>query len=219
MNAMTRVLAVGGFGVLAAVAGFYGSQVVAKLGAQTKHYAVKLVAPGTSGGELKVDVKNQCNSNGHPGCLLFETGKVGQIKFYMQDSKHEFQKCSGTKKTAKKVITKVELTTELAAPTPDKPNDKEEHGDFIADHSNPTFALEDWLKYDAFPAVDLKTGVVFEATYDKAATQVFLDNLNSHTSDDIKHFWYRVTVTGCEEVDGVRPVWVSDPRGDNKGLN
>ena len=95
MNAMQRALAIGGIGILGAVVGFYGSKVVSKIGSQTKHYGIKLVPQG--GGVLKVDESNQCanNRNPHEGCLLFETDKVGQIKFYLPGSKFKLKKCEG----------------------------------------------------------------------------------------------------------------------------
>ena len=210
MNAMQRALAIGGIGILGAVVGFYGSKVVSKIGSQTKHYGIKLVPQG--GGVLKVDESNQCanNRNPHEGCLLFETDKVGQIKFYLPGSKFKLKKCEGPGSTAQNVITKVELAVKGQGNDPEAVK-----GDF-----NGPFPLDDWLKYDAFPAVDLDDGIVYEAPWDKAATQVFLDNLNSHdAADGIKSFWYRVTVTACEEDEGVRETWVTDPRGDNKGRN
>jgi hypothetical protein len=209
MKPMTSALAIGGIGILGALVGVFGTNVVAALGAQTKHYGIKLVPIGGAGGKLKVDKANQCANDKHEGCLVFETNKVGQIKFYLPGSQYEMKKCDGTKKRAGKVITKVELADESLDDDPTK-------GDFGG-----PFPLDNWLKYDAFPAVDLDDGIVYEAPWNKAATQVFLENLNSHKAGDgIKSFWYRVTVTDCDEYDeGMRYTWVTDPRGDNKGLN
>lgn len=211
MSAMTRVLGIGGIGLLGAIVGYFGSNTIANLGAQTKHYGIQLVPQGN--GELKVDNNNQCanDRNPHEGCLLFETNKVGQIKFYLPGSKFEMKKCAGTEKTANNVITKVELTT-----AGENGNSDDVKGNYTT-----AFPLDDWIKYDAFPAVNLNNGVVFEAPVDKAASQVFMENLNSHkASDGIKSFWYRITVTACDDPDGdnVHETWVSDPRGDNRGL-
>ena len=102
------------------------------------------------------------------------------------------------------------MTTTIDA---NKPN--EEKGDF-----NGPFPLADWLKDDAFSDVDLDTGIVYQApSLADARTQVWLVNMNSHEEPDVvKHFWYKVTATACEEKDGVRATWVTDPRGDNEGL-
>ena len=145
--------------------------------------------------------------------MLFEKNKVGQIKFYLPGSAFELRKCSGTTPKAKNVITRIELAV----------IEKEADEYYDPDGSKGDFTktpLADWIKYDAFSAVNLANGIVYDAPWDKAASQVYLENLNSHNAElGVFPFWYRVTVTSCEGGDGVHETWVTDPRGDNKGLD
>lgn len=216
MNFATKVLAVGGIAILGILIGVFGVNVFTASGSQTKLYGVKLTPDGNSG-DLKVKLSTntkKCNKKVHDGCMLFETDKVGQIKFYVPGSAFEMRKCSGTTPKAKNVITKIELAVV----------EKEADEDYVPDGSKGDFnktPLADWIKYDAFSAVNLANGIVYEAPWDKAATQVFLENLNSHNAElGVLPFWYRVTVTACndEDGDGVHETWVTDPRGDNEGL-
>lgn len=218
MNFATKVLAVGGIGILGALVGGYGIKVLTASSSQSKLYAVKLTPEGSSG-VLKVKLgKNtkKCKKKVHDGCMLFETDKVGQIKFYVFGSAFKLRKCTETSSGPKYVITKIELATE------EKEKDAKYDPDGPKGGSKGKFTgnLPDWIKYDAFQSVNLATGIVYEAPWNKAATQVYLENLNSHNADlGVLPFWYKVTVTACEAVDGVHETWVSDPRGDNKGLN
>lgn len=217
MNFATKVFAVGGIAILGAVVGACGNEVVTASGSQTKLYGVKLTPDGNSG-VLKVKLsKNtkKCEKKAHDGCMLFEKNKVGQIKFYLPGSAFELRKCSGTTPKAKNVITRIELAV----------IEKEADEYYDPDGSKGDFTktpLAPWIKYDAFSAVILETGYVYDGPWDKAATQVYLENLNSHNNADLGElpFWYRVTVTACEAgEDGKHQTWVTDPRGDNKGLD
>ena len=170
--------------------------------------SVKLVPQGV-GDELKVEKNNQCKKGKHDGCLLFKWDESGYIVFHLPGSKNHVKNCS----SFESVITKIELTATRAAES-----DKDDKGDFRG-----PFPLPTWLK-DAFPAIDLDTGIVYEAaSLDIARTQEGVSNLNNHANPDnepdaVESFWYRVTVTACaENEDGTHTVWVSDPRGDNEG--
>lgn len=176
-------------------------------------YSVEL-KPGHSG-VLEVKHADKCKQHGHTGCLRFEKDKVGLIKFFLQGSSTINRKCP----KANSVITKIELTAKGIAPKsdpdPDDVNPEAEKGDFTGN-------LPDWVRDDAFSGVDLSTGIVYQATtLNDARTQELLVNMNSHNaSEGVKSFWYKVTATACiENKDGTRDIWVSDPRGDNEGLN
>lgn len=164
-----------------------------------------MLIPQGSEGNLRVDKHNQCSKKMHPGCLLFRRGELSNIVFHLNGSRNEGKSCSDSKN--KNVITKIELTATSAGK-----DTKDDKGDF--DRTPP---LPAWLK-DAFPAINLDTGIVFEASLDVARTQAWVLNLNNHENQPgeptvIKSFWYKVTVTAC---DG-SATWVSDPRGDNEG--
>jgi hypothetical protein len=198
MNFMKKAL-VGGGALIIAV----GVGVVAPgyLGlTNTSGYFVKLV-PQKSSGEMKVDKKNQCKKGKHKGCLLFRENTSGQITFYLVGSRYGSKTCSN----AKKVITKIEVTTTGEGGDPEAVK-----GDY--DRTNP---LPSWVRNDAFGSVDEATGIVYEAVSGHAFTQVSLINRNSHDAKDgERQFWYRVTATDC-----IAPVniWIADPRGDNQG--
>ena len=169
--------------------------------------AVKLVPQGI-GENLKVDKPNQCRKDKHEGCLLFERGKLGRILFHLPGSKNQNKYCPD----ADHVITKIEATAYSTDAT---------KGDFTG-----PFPLPGWLKENAFPDIDLDTGIVYEAgSLNVARSQEWITNLNDHENpieeaDVIKSFWYRVTVTACNaNQDGTHTAWVSDPRGDNEGKN
>jgi len=165
---------------------------------------VKLV-PQVEENRIGVDKTSQCKRNDHPGCLHFDRGVRSLIVFYFEEPQNHAKNCSSADN--KYVITKIELTAtgEVEAP---KKNDRDDEGNFRG-----PFPLPTWLK-DAFPAIDLTTGIVYEAaSLDVARAQVRVSNLNNHKEDLTKSFWYRVTVKAC---DG-KNTWVLDPRGDNQG--
>ena len=200
MSFRTKALAVGGVGILAVVVGVFAPSFLGFSSFAVKDYSVRLVPQGTSG-VLKVDEDNQCKKGKHKGCLLFETDKRGLIKFYLPGSKYKIMNCTNTQK----VITKVEVTTKGKDDDPEA-----DKGDY--DRTNP---LPLWVETDAFTTVNRATGIVYQVDKGYAFTQVLLVNLNSHDeADGEKHFWYRVTVTDCNNVANT---WVSDPRGDNEG--
>ena len=166
-------------------------------------YPVKL-SPDNSSDVLHVkveDISKKCINDKHAGCMLFKKNHVGTVKFY-HGSKYNTKSCDNSQK----VITKIELTT---TGTGDKGVFNGEPG-----WTQPA----DWLKVNAFPSVDLASGIAYEAAnVDQARSLVYLSNMNNHdASEGTKTFWYRVTVSDC---DGEEGPWVSDPRGDNKGTD
>ena len=201
MKTRTRIAVFGGGGIVGLLAvgylaGFFD------FFSQVKFYSVKLVPQGISG-LLKVEKNNKCNKGPHQGCLLFEEDRLGLIRFYLPGSKKMIKKCP----QANQVITKIELTTLGVGGS-----DEADKGVFTG-----PFPLANWLKDDAFPNVDLDTGIVYEAALADAGTQAWLINLNSHaTSAGVFSFWYRVTATDCAIPANE---WVTDPRGDNEGIN
>lgn len=195
-----------GIGVLAAllIGGIGSFVLVPKLGYEFGTYPVKL-DPDNSTNELHVEVKDdkkKCRKTDNAGCLLFEKDKVGTVKFYLDGSKFKNHSCANKDK----VITKIELSTVGA----------DDKGKFEGDAG--WTAPDKWLKENAFPSVDLTTGIAYKPdTLNEARTQVLLSNLNNHDQEiGTKSFWYKITVADCDGDDGP---WVSDPRGDNKGTN
>lgn len=204
MNILAKTVVFGGFGLVAAAAG-WAINVYQSTGTQSEIYSIKLVPQGSSG-TLKVDKPNQCKKNKHDGCLLFEEDMVGLMKFHLPGAKDKRQKCD----KAKNVITRIELATTVLPSTPTQPNTNREKGDF---NDSP---LDPWIKASAFQGVNLNTGVVYEEALENAETQAWIVNMNSHkAAEGEKEFWYKVTVESC---DGKSGPWVTDPRGDNKGL-
>jgi hypothetical protein len=190
-----------GIGLLGAViVGAAGYFFVAPMatGNQVDTYPVRLTQKGDTGLEVSVrDNKQKCETSDNKGCMQFPEDKIGLIKFYLDGSKFKNKGCDKDKE----VITKIELTT----------TGIDDKGTF----GNP---LDPWIRNDAFPGVNLLTGIVYEALPANGRTQVFLANMNSNdASDDPKIFWYRVTVSACPEESG--GPWVTDPRGVNKGTN
>ena len=206
MVVRNRRLVAGGIGVGVLLAGL-GAGVIgpAFLGfenAKRIEYMVKLVPQGASG-ELKVDKKNKCRKGKHKGCLLFEVDKVGLITFYLSGSRKKVKNCSN----ATEVITRIEITT-----TGEDNNPDASKGDF--DRTSP---LPLWVKTNAFTNINLKTGIVYEATEKNGLTQVIRLNQNSHDQKiGERRFWYRVTATDCETPANT---WTTDPRGDNEGTH
>ena len=163
-------------------------------------YLVQLVPQGN--GILKVnDPNGKCKKQNHAGCLLFRQDTRGSITFHLPGFGKKSDNCQGN---AQKVITKIELTTNAVENDPAK-------GDFTGN-------LSAWIKNSAFNDVDLGSGIIYQANSpDEAWTQRTLTNLNSHDAQEgEKQFWYRVTATKCGEPE---TTWVTDPRGDNEGLN
>ena len=193
-----------GVGLVAAliVGAFGGYLVMREPGYKFGTYPVKLI-PDNKSDVLLVEVEDsskKCNRDNHPGCMLFEEDHVGVVKFYLSGSKYKTKSC----KNSKKVITKIELTTMGTG-------DKGVFNDGLG-----WVQPDKWLKENAFPSVDLTTGIAYEAKkLDQARSLVLLSNMNNHdASKGSRTFWYRVTVSAC---DGGEGPWVSDPRGDNKG--
>ncbi len=193
-----------GVGLVAAliVGAFGGYLVMREPGYKFGTYPVKLI-PDNKSDVLLVEVEDsskKCNRDNHPGCMLFEEDHVGVVKFYLGGSKYKTKSC----KNSKKVITKIELTTMGTG-------DKGVFNDGLG-----WVQPDKWLKENAFPSVDLTTGIAYEAKkLDQARSLVLLSNMNNHdASKGSRTFWYRVTVSAC---DGGEGPWVSDPRGDNKG--
>ena len=169
-----------------------------------------MLVPQGIGDNLLVDKGNQCRKDKHPGCLLFQRGELGHIVFHLPGSKNRVKYCSN----ANNVITKIEVTATGA-----DEGTSVNKGDF-----NGPFPLPPWLQENAFPTLDLDTGIVYKApSLDVARTQEWVTNLNNHANpeneeDVTNRFWYRVTVTACaENEEGTHTIWVSDPRGDNEG--
>ena len=79
MKVMTKVMAFGSAGIIAVVVGWFGAAKYST--SQLTNYLVELKP--RDGGVLEVKHANKCKTNKHPGCLLFEAGKVGLIKFYL----------------------------------------------------------------------------------------------------------------------------------------
>jgi hypothetical protein len=214
-----RILSVGG-GAIAFLlfGGATGIYLGNPLGNNLEVYPVKLTTDTNTDGKkiVSVDVDDnnkKCKKDNHPGCLLFGQDKVGAINFYLKGSKRNTEKCKKDDATPKrKVITKIELTTQEHGDDPDK-------GIFDGDSGWAT--PDKWLKENAFPSVDLTTGIAYEIKpadiEEMARTRVFLTNMNDHDAKEgTKTFWYKITVSQCDGKDGP---WVSDPRGDNKGTN
>lgn len=204
-----------GFGAVAALligGGLGGYLFNDPLGNNLEVYPVRLTTGHDSDGNNKLFVdadqnSQKCKSGKHPGCLLFKQDKVGTINFFVKNSKKKTRRCRDADDN-ERVITLIELTTQGSG----------EKGDFKRDDGG--LVLEPWLKKNAFPSVDLDTGIAYEADpLGQARSRVFLTNMNDHEARDedgnevTKTFWYRVTVSDCPGTE----TWVSDPRGDNKG--
>jgi len=217
MSLTAKVVTVTGFGVVYMLAGAFSPALSQdpdpdgsgdSVSSDQVTYYVELKP--LDAGVLEVKHTNKCKNKKHPGCLLFEEGKVGLIKFFLAGSRNKDKKCP----EAQKVIIRIELTAKGKAPDPKDVNPVAAKGDF-------TGKLPHWVKDDAFSVVDLSTGIVYQATsVDDARSQAWLVNMNSHdATEGVKSFWYKVTATACEEnKDGTRDAWVTDPRGDNEGL-
>ena len=171
--------------------------------------SVKLV-PQEDRDNLKVPVYHQCKKDTHPGCLFFERNTLVHVIFHLPGSKNQGKDCSETEN----VITKIEVTATAA-----NEGTSVNKGDF--DRSTP---LPAWLKENAFPDINLDTGIIYqEKVLDVARSRQLVTNLNNHLNPsegtvEVKSFWYKITVTACaENEDGTHRTWVSDPRGDNEG--
>ena len=173
-------------------------------GSQLKYYAVELERG--SAGVLEVKKGNQCSNGKHKGCLDFAEDRVGLIRFYMKGNKNKIRNCDNNSVDA--VITRIELTTTGENDEPD-----DEKGNYLIDPAP-------WLREDAFPGVQTD-GVVYDELRANARTQAWLVNLNSNkASAGAKPFWYKITATACaKNSNGMYDVWITDPRGDNRGTN
>jgi hypothetical protein len=204
MNALQKTLFVSGGGAAALIAAGVFTLFWGFSGGQLETYSVKLKP--TAGGVLEITKSNKCKQGKeHPGCLVFEEDKIGLVRFYLKGSnKHKANKCPPDG-SASKVITKIQLTATGAGG-----DAQAVKGDFTV------FPLPPWVENDAFPKVNLNTGIVYQAALADARTQAWLINMNSHDAGAIKSFWYKVTATDCANP---ATTWVTDPRGDNEGLN
>ena len=197
-----------GVGLVAAlvVGAFGGSIFMREAGNNFGTYPVKLTPQddGTLLAEVE-DTKKRCKKEKNAGCMRFDLDANGVVKFYLSGSKFKPKSC---KNKNSRVITKIELTT----------TGEENKGVF---NDGPGWVKPAvWLKENAFPSVNLETGIAYEATLEEARSLVILSNMNNHDAGEdgeiTKVFWYRVTVTDC--ADGDRQ-WILDPRGENKGMN
>jgi hypothetical protein len=137
--------------------------------------------------------------------MNFEVDTMGAIFFQVQGNPNSVNCDYPPGQPATHVITKIELTDKPKGGSPDS-----KKGDFEGP------LAETWLKQYAFPAVNQETGVLYEVSKDDGLARIALVNQNSHpTETDPKRFWYKVTVTGCAEGG----TWVTDPRGDNNGID
>jgi len=177
--------------ILAGCGLFLGSSAL-----KSKTYGIKFTPVGNSG-TLRVDTANKgCKANPHNGCMYFPENTVGLVKFYLPGGQNNSKTCADN---VRSVITQVQLTTTGNA----------SKGDYTV------FPLDAWIKSEAFSAVDLNTGIVYEKDVNAAANQVWLLNQNANDpAAGEKTFWYKVTATDCNTPANT---WVTDPRGRNGG--
>ena len=175
---------------------------------QVRNYDVLLTPQGATGTlGVHLGFGQSCAVNPHYGCMNFEVDTVGAITFRVAGNPARLtcgDPANPSSQDADKVITRIEVTDR-----PSGSSGTSQKGDF----SGPLAGT--WLKTYAFPQVDQNTGILYDVPVNNGLTHLTLVNLNSHPqADGIKSFWYRVTVTDCD--DPTRS-WVSDPRGDNQG--
>ena len=183
-----------------------------------KHPRIDLNPLGTAGpigspGEFNITTVNQGCTKGSGdqlGCVHFGPNQSGTIVFATNGNSPA--KVCG-QPGAVRVISKIQISATDANPgTP--PSDK---GNFqvIA----PNYPLHQMFQDHGFTDIDLATGVVWEATNSNHATsRVEVKNLNSSANPNPQgvDFWYQVTVEECS-TDPDR-YWISDPRGENDGM-
>ncbi|MDX2416700.1 MAG: hypothetical protein QNK19_04480 [Xanthomonadales bacterium] len=167
--------------------------------------------PIGSPGKFNITTKNQGCKKGRgekDGCVRFGPNQSGYIIFAINGNSAG-KTCA---EHAARVISKIQLTTTDASP------DKQlsDKGDF-----EPTsYPLDRMFRDDGFPEVDITTGVVYEATYaNPGISRVEIKNLNTSSVDDPQgvDYWYQVTVEKC--TNNPNKYWVSDPRGENDGMD
>lgn len=208
MSILQKVLAFGGLGGAGIAAGVFLVTFLGFSGGQLQTYSVKLEPDGVNGGTLEVVKSNKCNQGKeYKGCLRFKEDKAGLVRFYLPGSKYNFKKCK-VNGGPSEVITKIELTATGIAKGADA-----DTGVFAPPMNNPA---QQWLKNEAFPSLDMTTGILYEATLANAGTQAWMLNMNSNPAGIVKSFWYKVTATKCGDP---ATTWVTDPRGDNEGHN
>jgi hypothetical protein len=203
MNKSVSIKTLGVGLVTALVVGAFGGSLVSNItGNKFGTYPVKLTPEDD--GKLVAEVEDKskkCKNNDNAGCMRFDKDANGVVKFYLDGSKYKSKSC----KNSQEVITKIELTT------------TGEGNKGVFNDGLGWVEPAVWLKENAFPSVNLETGIAYEATLAEARSLVILSNMNNHdASEGEKVFWYRVTVSACE---GSEEPWVSDPRGENKGVN
>lgn len=140
------------------------------------------------------------------GCVRFASGQSGTIIFAINGNSAG-KTCA---QNAARVITKIQLTATDANPG-SQPSSK---GDFAAG----SYPMLPMFKTDGFPELDITTGVVWAADADNPAiSRIVVQNLNTSSNPDPAgvDFWYQVTVKNCSS----DRYWVSDPRGENEGMN
>lgn len=171
------------------------------------NYEVLLIPQGSAGSlQAHLNFGQSCSVNPHIGCMNFQAGAVGAITFRLPGPKDRMV-CNdpvNPHKSAGKVITKIEVTDTADAMNP------AEKGNFSGG-----VAATSWLKQYAFPQADAD-GFIYKADKDQGLARVTVINMNSHpAAQGDKAFWYKVTVEDCNS----KNTWVTDPRGENKGLN
>jgi len=173
------------------------------LGTAALELAVVPVELDPAGVSKNLQVKGfkVCKKNDHPGCLTFEKGQEGYIKFYIKNA-DSGKTCE---QGADEVITQVKVTSEELVTN--RGNENRSKGDFDAE-------LAPWLKRNAFKFLNEDNGTIYDVGLENGWTQVVIQNLNNN--EGLKHFWYQVTVTSCDDPN---KTWVTDPRGDNEGRN
>ncbi len=162
--------------------------------------------PASPGSLLVNSNNNGCTrgSGDRKGCVRFAADDAGIITFALIGQPKP-KACASA--GIERVITKIELTDTDAGTGP---SDK---GDFTAG----SYPLPDEIRDDAFPELDIDTGVVYQAAdVESGLNRIKLSDINSHDATlGVQHLWYRVTVSRCS--DG--KIWVADPRLENDGMN
>jgi len=162
-------------------------------------------------GKFKITTPNMGCKRGKGerlGCVRFGPGQSGHIIFAINGN----AAARTCEEHAARVISKIQISATDENPG-EEPSDK---GDF----EDSSYPLDEKFKTHGFPDIDINTGIVWEAGDDNpAASRVKIENRNSSDVDDPRgvDFWYQVTVEKCSESSN--RYWVTDPRGENDGMN
>lgn len=149
-------------------------------------------------------------SGNNLGCFRYLESQSGDIVFAINGNAPA-RTCA---QHAVRVISKIQISATDADPGT-LPSDK---GDFTVSPAN--YPLPGIFQTHGFPAINLNNGVVWEATSTNPATsRVEIENLNSsaNTNPQGVIFWYQVSIEKCS--DDPNRYWISDPRGENEGMN